>query len=105
MTALHWAVERGCTQTVELLLKHGANTNIESKFDKTVLGIAYSCKLTSFVNHALIPGPANFTMLAKTVTNATPHQNSCSRTQYSFERRNVNVVPANAYGPVTPAFR
>ena len=40
MTALHWAVERGCTQTVELLLKHGANTNIESKFDKTVLEIA-----------------------------------------------------------------
>ena len=40
MTPLHWAVERGCTQTVELLLKHGANTNIESKFDKTVLEIA-----------------------------------------------------------------
>ena len=40
MTPLHWAVERGCTQTVELLLKHGANTNIESKFDKTALEIA-----------------------------------------------------------------
>ena len=40
MTPLHWAVERGCTQTVELLLKHGANTNIESKFDKTPLEIA-----------------------------------------------------------------
>ena len=40
MTPLHWAVERGCCQTVEALLKHGANTNIESKFDKTPLEIA-----------------------------------------------------------------
>ena len=40
MTALHWAVERGCAQTVELLLKHGANPNLESKFDKSPLEIA-----------------------------------------------------------------
>ena len=40
MTPLHWAVERGCSQTVELLLKHGANPNLESKFDKTPLEIA-----------------------------------------------------------------
>ena len=40
MTPLHWAVERGCCATVEILLKHGANTNIVSKFDKTPLEIA-----------------------------------------------------------------
>ena len=40
MTPLHWAVERGCCGTVEALLKHGANPNIESKFDKTPLEIA-----------------------------------------------------------------
>ena len=37
---MHWAVERGCCGTVEALLKHGANPNIESKFDKTPLEIA-----------------------------------------------------------------
>lgn len=40
MTPLHWAVERGCSQTVETLLKHGANTDVESKFDKTPFEIA-----------------------------------------------------------------
>ena len=40
MTPLHWAVERGCCGTVETLLKHGANPNMESKFDKTPLEIA-----------------------------------------------------------------
>ena len=40
MTPLHWAVEKGCSQTVELLLKHGADPNHESKFDKTPLEIA-----------------------------------------------------------------
>merc|ERR1719383_510202 len=40
MTPLHWAVERGCTLTVETLLRHGANTLTESKFDKTALEIA-----------------------------------------------------------------
>ena len=40
MTPLHWAVERGNVSTVEMLLRHGSNTNIESKFDKTPLEIA-----------------------------------------------------------------
>ena len=40
MTPLHWAVESGCSQTVEMLLKFGANPNLESKFDKTPLEIA-----------------------------------------------------------------
>ena len=40
MTPLHWAVERGNISTVEMLLRHGSNTNIESKFDKTALEIA-----------------------------------------------------------------
>ena len=40
MTPLHWAVARGHKECVELLLKHGANTEMRSKFDKTPMEIA-----------------------------------------------------------------
>ena len=40
MTPLHWAVERGNISAVQMLLRHGSNTKIESKFDKTPLEIA-----------------------------------------------------------------
>jgi len=35
MTPLHWAVERGNVHAMEVLLKHGAMVDAESKFDKT----------------------------------------------------------------------
>ena len=40
MTPLHWAVESGDCNSVELLLRHGADIHIENKFDKSPLEIA-----------------------------------------------------------------
>ena len=40
MTPLHWAVESGDAESVELLLKFGADVNVENKFDKSPLEIA-----------------------------------------------------------------
>ena len=40
MTPLHWAVAKNQKECVELLLKHGANTEARSKFDKTPMEIA-----------------------------------------------------------------
>lgn len=40
MTPLHWAVESGDPQCVELLLRQGADVNVENKFDKSPLEIA-----------------------------------------------------------------
>ena len=40
MTPLHWAVERGCVGAIEVLLKHGASPDLESKFGKSALDIA-----------------------------------------------------------------
>ena len=40
MTPLHWAVERGCVGAMEILLKHGASPDLESKFGKSPLDIA-----------------------------------------------------------------
>lgn len=40
MTALHWAIEKGHKAIVRLLLKHGADVSIVSKFDRTPITIA-----------------------------------------------------------------
>lgn len=40
MTALHWAVQKQHTAIVDLLLKHKADQNIVSKFNKTALILA-----------------------------------------------------------------
>lgn len=40
MTPLHWSVERKFRKCVDLLLKHGADPSVKSKFDKTPLSIA-----------------------------------------------------------------
>jgi hypothetical protein len=40
MTPLHWAVERGNVGAIEVLLKHGASPDLESKFGKSSLDIA-----------------------------------------------------------------
>lgn len=40
MTPLHWSVERKHNKIVDLLLKHGADPAIKSKFDKTPITIA-----------------------------------------------------------------
>ena len=40
MTPLHWSVERGCVGAMEILLKHGASPDLESKFGKSPLDIA-----------------------------------------------------------------
>lgn len=40
MTPLHWAIDRGFDNIAELLLEHGANPNVVSKFLKTPYSIA-----------------------------------------------------------------
>lgn len=40
MTALHWAVEHGHQDVVELLIKYGADVHTPSKFCKTAFDIA-----------------------------------------------------------------
>lgn len=40
MTPLHWAIDRGFDNIAELLLEHGANSNVVSKFLKTPYSIA-----------------------------------------------------------------
>lgn len=40
MTPLHWAVEKQHDAVVELLLRHGADPTLMSKFDKTPISIA-----------------------------------------------------------------
>lgn len=40
MTPLHWAAERGHTEVVEILLKHGADPYAISKFNKTPHSLA-----------------------------------------------------------------
>ncbi len=43
MTPLHWAVDRGHVQAVEMLLRYGASVEVHSKFDKTPLEVASDC--------------------------------------------------------------
>lgn len=40
MTPLHWAVQNGHTAVVELLVRHGAHTDVKNKFDLTPHDIA-----------------------------------------------------------------
>ena len=40
MTPLHWAVEKGCKSIVRLLLQHGADVTVISKFGKTPIALA-----------------------------------------------------------------
>ena len=40
MTPLHWAVQRGYNDCVEILLRYGADPNLENKFGKTPMEIA-----------------------------------------------------------------
>ena len=40
MTPLHWAVQRGCEDSVEVLLRYGADVNLENKFGKTPFEVA-----------------------------------------------------------------
>lgn len=41
MTPLHWAVQNGHTEMVELLLQNGAHVNLKNKFELTPQDIAY----------------------------------------------------------------
>ena len=40
MTPLQWAVQRGHNECVEILLRYGADVNLENKFGKTPIEIA-----------------------------------------------------------------
>ena len=40
MTPLHWAVQRGHDECVEVLLRYGADVEIENKFGKGPMEIA-----------------------------------------------------------------
>ena len=54
MTPLHWAVESGDATCVELLLRHGAEVEIVSKFDKTPLEIASDRHYTDIYEMLLV---------------------------------------------------
>ena len=40
MTPLHWAVQKGHSEVAQILIRHGAITNIQNKFELTPLDIA-----------------------------------------------------------------
>ena len=40
MTPLHWSVDRGNIEVIEILLGHGADVNVENKFSKSPMEIA-----------------------------------------------------------------
>lgn len=40
MTPLHWAVQKGHSEVAQVLIRHGAATNIQNKFELTPLDIA-----------------------------------------------------------------
>lgn len=44
MTSLHWAIERGFPKMVTLLLKHGADPTVMSKFDKSPITLSLETK-------------------------------------------------------------
>ena len=54
MTPLHWAVESGDIACVELLLRHGGEVEIVSKFDKTPLEIASDRHYTDIYEMLLV---------------------------------------------------
>ena len=54
MTPLHWAVESGDIACVELLLRHGADVETVSRFDKTPLEIASDRHFTDIYEMLLV---------------------------------------------------
>lgn len=54
MTPLHWSVERKFRKCVDLLLKHGADPSVKSKFDKTPLSIALETAQTDVFEELMI---------------------------------------------------
>ena len=49
MTPLHWAVQRGFGESVEILLRYGADVSIENKFGKTPFEIASGINRTDII--------------------------------------------------------
>ena len=58
MTALHWAAQRGDSETAELLIGAGANVNATTRYGVTPLGLAAATGNTSLIE-ALAKGGAN----------------------------------------------
>lgn len=50
MTPLHWAVEQGHQDVIQLLLENGADPNALSKFQKTPVSLAYERGRIDFVS-------------------------------------------------------
>ena len=49
MTPLHWAVQRGYEDSVEVLLRYGADVGLENKFGKTPFDIATGKNRTDII--------------------------------------------------------
>ena len=49
MTPLHWAVQRGYEDSVEVLLRYGADVSLENKFGKTPFDIATGKNRTDII--------------------------------------------------------
>ena len=49
MTPLHWAVQRGFEDSVEVLLRYGADVSLENKFGKTPFDIATGRNRTDII--------------------------------------------------------
>ena len=49
MTPLHWAVQRGYEDSVEVLLRYGADVSLENKFGKTPFDIATGRNRTDII--------------------------------------------------------
>ena len=49
MTPLHWAVQRGFEDSVEVLLRYGADVSLENKFGKTPFDIATGKNRTDII--------------------------------------------------------
>ena len=49
MTPLHWSVQRGFAECVEVLLRYGADVNSENKFGKTPFEIATGINRTDII--------------------------------------------------------
>ena len=49
MTPLHWAVQRGFEDSVEVLLRYGADVSLENKFGKTPFDIATAKNRTDII--------------------------------------------------------